>query len=100
MSSVCLAPVRSIPRYWLLDRNDPLISDRYLFYYLKGPQFQEVALRRITGSATPHLFQKDIKGLRVAVPPMREQQRIGEKVQKLLGRVESCQQRLAYVSLC
>ena len=79
--------------------NDPLISDRYLFYYLKGPQFQEVALRRITGSATPHLFQKDIKLLRVAVPPMREQQRIGEKVQKLLGRVESCQQRLAYVSL-
>ena len=53
--------------------NNSFLTDKYLFYYLKGPIFQQVALYRITGSATPHLFQKDIKKLRVLVPPRNQQ---------------------------
>ena len=47
-----------------------LLVSKFLFYYLKGPRFQEIALNRITGSSTPHLFQKDIKQFRVLVPPI------------------------------
>src|SRR5262249_37435847 len=77
--------------------NDELILDRYLFHYLRGPKFQEIARERITGSAIPHLFQKDIKKLRALVPPVKEQQRIVAKLETVLGKVDACQQRLAKI---
>jgi type I restriction enzyme S subunit len=77
--------------------NDELLLDRYLFHYLRGPQFQEIAHERITGSAIPHLFQKDIKKLRAVVPPANEQRRIVTELEKLLGKVDACQQRLARI---
>jgi type I restriction enzyme S subunit len=77
--------------------NDELFLDRYLFHYLRGPKFQEIARERITGSAIPHLFQKDIKKLRALVPPSNEQRRIVAKLETLLGKVEASQQRLAKI---
>jgi type I restriction enzyme S subunit len=77
--------------------NDELLLDRYLFHYLRGPRFQEIARERITGSAIPHLFQKDIKKLRALVPPQTEQRRIVAKLEKLVGKVDACQQRLAKI---
>src|SRR6266568_2312417 len=75
--------------------SNALLSHQYLFYYLKGPQFQSLAVQRITGSATPHLFQRDIKRLRVSVPPIPEQNRIVSKVESLASGVEACRDRLA-----
>ncbi len=77
--------------------NSGLLASHFLFYYLKGPQFQEIALQRITGSGTPHLFQRDIKRLRVLVPPVPEQRRIVAKVEELLTQVNAARDRLANV---
>jgi type I restriction enzyme, S subunit len=77
--------------------DDGLLDHRYLFYYLKGPQFQDIALQRITESTTPHLFQKDIRRLRVLVPPIPEQCRIVVKVKELLTYVTTLRQRLGRV---
>jgi type I restriction enzyme S subunit len=74
-----------------------LLTNKYLFCYLKGPKFQEIALRRISGSATPHLFQKDIKKLQVLAPPRNEQRRIVAKLETLLSKVGASQQRLAKI---
>ena len=74
-----------------------LLENKYLFYYLKGPKFQQIALERISGSATPHLFQKDIKKLQVLAPPRNEQRRIAAKLEALLGKVDDSQQRLAKI---
>ena len=70
---------------------------KYLFYSLKAPEFQGLAQERITGSTTPHLFQKDIKTLRVPIAPLAEQRRIVAKLESLLGKVSSSQQRLSRV---
>lgn len=77
--------------------HDDLLTQKYLFYYLKGPKFQDIALQRITGSATPHLFQKDIKQLCVLIPPIQEQRRIVAKLEQLLARVETARARLEHV---
>jgi type I restriction enzyme, S subunit len=74
-----------------------LLINKYLFYYLKGPQFQRLALQRITGSATPHLFQKDIKRLRILVPPPTEQRRIVERLQNCLSRASATRDHLSRV---
>ena len=73
---------------------DRLLLARYLFHFLRGPQFQTIAHERITGSAIPHLFQKDIKQLQALVPPLSEQRRIVAKLEKLLDKVDACQKRL------
>ncbi len=74
-----------------------LLLRRYLFHFLRGPQFQAIAHERITGSAVPHLFQKDIKKLRAFVPPLAEQRRIVAKLEALLGKVGTGQQRLTKI---
>ncbi|MHB9024023.1 MAG: restriction endonuclease subunit S [Armatimonadota bacterium] len=74
--------------------DDSLIDSKFLFYYLKGPKLQELAQQRITGSATPHLFQKDIKRFGVLMPPLNEQRRIVAKLEKLLARVDACREQL------
>ena len=76
---------------------DSLLEKRYLFQFFRGPQFQQIAHERITGSAIPHLFQKDIKKLRALVPPIKEQQRIVAKLEALLGKVDACQKRLEHI---
>ena len=81
----------------LVRPNDALVSPPYLFQYLKGPQFQAIARERITGSATPHLFQRDVKQLRVLVPPPPEQARIVAKVEELQEHINASCERLAKV---
>jgi type I restriction enzyme, S subunit len=76
---------------------DGLLLGRYLFHFLRGPQFQTIARERIAGSAIPHLFQKDIKKLRALVPPLNEQSRIARRLEELLAKVDSCQNRLAKI---
>jgi type I restriction enzyme S subunit len=78
--------------------SDSLLIAKYLFYYLKGPLFQNIALQRITGSATPHLFQKDIKFLRILVPPAAEQKRIVTALEQILPRIEASQRRLERIA--
>lgn len=60
------------------------IIPKFLFYYLKGPQFQEIVREKITGSAVPHLFQHDIKRFQLDIPPLAEQRRIVSKIDELL----------------
>jgi type I restriction enzyme S subunit len=43
----------------------------------------------MTGTAVPHLFQKDIKEFILAVPPLVEQHEIVRRVEKLFGLADS-----------
>src|SRR5262249_40069093 len=81
----------------LLLRSLGALQPKFLFYSLVGPHMQSLVKERITGSTTPHLFQKAIKHFELLIPPVAEQQRIVAKVDAFLVRVNAAQQRLAIV---
>jgi type I restriction enzyme, S subunit len=65
------------------------ILPKYLFYYFKGPKFQEIVRQKIAGTAVPHLFQHDIKKFQVHIPPFNEQLRIVNKIDELFSFLDS-----------
>lgn len=70
------------------------ILPKYLFYYFRGPGFQKIVSGKITGSAVPHLFQKDIKKFQLKIPPLAEQERIVAKLDEILPKLRNAQERL------
>lgn len=71
----------------LVIRSREIFLPDFLYYFLNGPELQNVVQSRITGSATPHLFQKDIKRFSLHVPPLDEQHQI---VQEIESRLSVC----------
>jgi len=67
---------------------------KFLFYFLSGPELQNLAQQRITGSATPHLFQKDIKQFNLSIPPIEEQLEIVRRVEALFNLADKIENRL------
>lgn len=65
----------------LVIRGSDVFLPKFLLYFLMGPKMQEVVKMRITGSATPHLFQRDIKRFDVLIPPIAEQQKVVESIE-------------------
>ncbi|MDF2590895.1 MAG: restriction modification system specificity domain protein [Clostridia bacterium] len=68
------------------------VYSKYLFYFLKGPEMQKIVKSRITGSTTPHLFQRDIKEFELAIPPMEEQMEIVRILDKLVEEESKIQE--------
>lgn len=66
----------------------------YLYYLLSGPEMQNLVRQRITGSATPHLFQKDIKKFILTIPPLPEQQEIVRRVDALFTFADSIEAKV------
>jgi len=53
----------------------------FLYYLFLGPSMQKLVAEKISGSAIPHLFQKDIKQFTLQVPPFEEQQQIVQELE-------------------
>ncbi|UPT67174.1 MAG: restriction endonuclease subunit S [Sphingobacteriales bacterium JAD_PAG50586_3] len=68
----------------LLIRGYEIFLPDFLYYLLKGPQMQSLVNDRISGSAIPHLFQKDIKEFILKIPPIEEQLQIINEIEHRL----------------
>ncbi|MFV0403614.1 MAG: restriction endonuclease subunit S [Bacteroides graminisolvens] len=53
-----------------------VFNSDFLYYFFLGPDMQRLVNEKISGSAIPHLFQKDIKKFSLKVPPILEQNEI------------------------
>jgi type I restriction enzyme, S subunit len=71
----------------LVIRGLEVFVPEFLFYLFSGPALQLIVRERITGSATPHLFQNDIRKFELQIPPKEEQQQI---VQEIESRFSVC----------
>lgn len=61
----------------------------FLYYFLLGPDMQRLVNEKISGSAIPHLFQKDIKKFKLKVPPILEQSKIVEILESRFTLVDN-----------
>ncbi len=61
---------------------------KYIYYTLLGPNLQRIVKERITGSATPHLFQRDIKEFVIPVPSIEEQEKIVALLDDILSKMQ------------
>lgn len=60
----------------------------FLYYFFLGPTMQKLVNEKISGSAIPHLFQKDIKKFNLKVPPKQEQNQIVEILESRFTLIE------------
>ncbi len=73
----------------LVVRSLGVFVPEFLFFFLKGPEMQRIVRERISGSATPHLFQRDIKKFELLIPPYAEQLRIAAKIEELFTKLDA-----------
>lgn len=71
----------------LVIRGMDILGQDFLYYLFSGPKLQSIVSQRITGSATPHLFQNDIRKFELLIPPKEEQAQI---VQEIESRLSIC----------
>ena len=69
------------------------IYKRFIFYLLKSSHFQSPILQT-QRSAQDGFNKDDLQEITLPIPPLNEQKRIVEKLEKLLGKVESVGARL------
>lgn len=91
----------SINSSLLLIRSGEIFIPEFLYYVFKGPYIQKLVRERLTGTAIPHLFQRDIKEFLLDIPPLDEQKIIVESVEhyfelieKIEKTVQSAQKRV------
>jgi type I restriction enzyme S subunit len=78
----------------LVIRSGKVFIPEFLFYFLMGPSMQSIVKQRITGSATPHLFQRDIKQFILQIPSTKEQKKIVEEIERSLSVIEETESAL------
>jgi type I restriction enzyme S subunit len=79
----------------LVIRSNEAFVPEFLFYFLYGPKLQNIAKQRITGSAIPHLFQRDIKKFQLSLPPIEEQNEIVKTIQNALTNIIKIDENLS-----
>tara|TARA_R110002126_G_scaffold279735_2_gene426733 strand:- start:1156 stop:2310 length:1155 start_codon:yes stop_codon:yes gene_type:complete len=88
-----LAEPASINSSLLLIRSGKYFVPEFLYFFLAGPTMQRLVQERMTGSAVPHLFQRDVKEFVLEIPPISEQREIVRRVEELLAFADGIEQK-------
>ena len=64
------------------------VDKLFIYYQLQAPLVQEAIEENTMGSALKQINIKDLRALKLLVPPLAEQQRIVAKIEELLPKVE------------
>jgi type I restriction enzyme S subunit len=89
-----LTELASINSSLLLIRSGKYFLTDYLYYFLAGPEVQRIVQERMTGSAVPHLFQRDVKEFVLEVPPIEEQTEIVRLVEQHFALADTLEKNL------
>ena len=88
---------KSVPKSWINGNamvaspiSNAILDKNYLFYYLKNTSFDDY----ISGTAQPQITRTSLTKMPVIYPPLNEQKRIVEKLDKIMRIVEDVNERL------
>lgn len=70
----------------LLIRASSKVRSEFLYFYLLSPIFQNLVQERLSGSTTPHLYQRDIAELVIELPSLETQDHLIKQMWSALGR--------------
>lgn len=93
-----LAYVKDLPQKSTINSSLLLIRSgesayfKYIYYLLSGPSLQRIVKERITGSATPHLFQRDVKEFTIPIPPLQEQKFIASVLDNMIKKEQQAKE--------
>lgn len=76
--------------------NSDVVNNRFLFYYLRSQK--QNFIKKGQGGAQPNISQTIVKAHPILLPPLPEQNRIVEKLDSLMARVEASKERLNKLS--
>jgi type I restriction enzyme S subunit len=79
--------------------NRKVISGRFLYWQFRTEEFQKKLKEITSATAQPAFSVKRLKTLSVKLPPLPEQERIVEKLEHLLGKVDACQSHLTRIPI-
>ena len=71
----------------------------FVTFAINSPRISSDLNFEVKGSTRPRVNLGHIRKLEIQVPPLNEQLRIVVKLEKLLGRVDTCQQRLTKIPI-
>lgn len=81
----------------LLKPVETALDSTYLKWWLNSPTGYHSMTEQMSGSAITRLILRTIRASQIPIAPLAEQRRIVEKLEMLLGKVSSSQQRLSRI---
>lgn len=75
--------------FCVLRVNKELVENGYLFNYLLTNEVQELIAPLIRGAQYPAISDKDLKSIKIPVPPLPEQKRIVTKLNGLFAKIDT-----------
>lgn len=97
---VCIMPQKFLPAYLnqrvgcLRIKIEKCLNYKYLFYQLSTDEFEKICVQNSRGNAQLNLGTEFVKTVNIKLPPLNEQKRIVEKLDKIIRIVDGVNARL------
>jgi type I restriction enzyme, S subunit len=75
----------------------PIINNKFLSFCLESPLLQTYFEKNAKGTAQKGIYLKVLSEIVIPLPPLLEQKRIADKLERVLSRVDAARQRLERV---
>lgn len=73
------------------------VEPRWLFYLVRSQTFVDTMSDLVQGALYPAIRPRDVRGFEIPLAPFKEQKRIADKLDVLLGLLNACRERLTRI---
>ena len=92
-------PSKVVDSHVTIVRSNPEVDSRIIFYWIKGPNVQNRIEELCDGSTNQvELSRTAISEIKIPLPPINEQRRIADKLDRVLARVDATNEHLSRVA--
>lgn len=84
---------------WIVIENNQVVYPKYLLNLLKAPYFRKMLTSNVSGvgGSLTRARPKDVETYPIAFPPLKEQKRIVEKIERLFSKLDDSKQLIEEV---